>query len=174
MLFIVFVLYLNCIVYSNEEHTFVYFFKVFQCSGFLALLNRPVTSPLSGENVKEFFFRVASLAFETNVLAELEKSGTRQIGDVVSEYPDTRKNPNLSHRLQQFFRQLRFLFLQESTALQTIFMLHLRRSSPTAVSKDESRSINAKRTASEWSFSLSPLLLSSWAGRISVVAGGVE
>lgn len=41
-----------------------------------------------GENVKEFFFRVASLAFETNVLAELEKSGSRQIGDVVSEYPN--------------------------------------------------------------------------------------
>lgn len=39
-----------------------------------------------GENVKEFFFRVASLAFETNVLAELEKSGPRQIGGVVSEY----------------------------------------------------------------------------------------
>lgn len=42
--------------------------------------------PAVGENVKEFFFRVASLAFETNVLAELEKSGSRQIGDVVSEY----------------------------------------------------------------------------------------
>lgn len=40
-------------------------------------------SSLTGENVKEFFFRVASLAFETNVLAELEKSGTRQIGEVV-------------------------------------------------------------------------------------------
>ncbi|CAL9684174.1 unnamed protein product [Knipowitschia caucasica] len=40
-------------------------------------------SSLSGENVREFFFRVASLAFEMNVLAELEKSGTRQIGDVV-------------------------------------------------------------------------------------------
>ncbi|KAF7644705.1 hypothetical protein LDENG_00217330 [Lucifuga dentata] len=40
-------------------------------------------SSLTGENVKEFFFRVASLAFETNVLAELEKSGSRQIGDVV-------------------------------------------------------------------------------------------
>lgn len=39
-----------------------------------------------GENVKEFFFRVASLAFEMNVLAELEKSGSRQIGDVVSKY----------------------------------------------------------------------------------------
>lgn len=37
--------------------------------------------------MREFFFRVASLAFETNVLAELEKSGTRQIGDVVREYP---------------------------------------------------------------------------------------
>lgn len=40
-------------------------------------------SSLTGENVKEFFFRVASLAFENNVLAELEKSGSRQIGDVV-------------------------------------------------------------------------------------------
>ncbi|XP_034459405.1 ras-related protein Rab-34a isoform X1 [Hippoglossus hippoglossus] len=40
-------------------------------------------SSLTGENVNEFFFRVASLAFETNVLAELEKSGSRQIGDVV-------------------------------------------------------------------------------------------
>ncbi|XP_078478004.1 ras-related protein Rab-34 [Lampetra planeri] len=40
-------------------------------------------SSLTGENVQEFFFRVASLAFETNVLAELEKSGTKQIGEVV-------------------------------------------------------------------------------------------
>ncbi|XP_068173747.1 ras-related protein Rab-34a isoform X2 [Antennarius striatus] len=40
-------------------------------------------SSLTGENVKEFFFRVASLAFETSVLAELEKSGSRHIGDVV-------------------------------------------------------------------------------------------
>ncbi|KAL6115922.1 rab34 [Pungitius sinensis] len=40
-------------------------------------------SSLTGENVKEFFFRVASLAFETNVLAELEKSGPRKIGGVV-------------------------------------------------------------------------------------------
>lgn len=40
-------------------------------------------SALSGEGVKEFFFRVASLTFEANVLAELEKSGPRRIGDVV-------------------------------------------------------------------------------------------
>ncbi|XP_056139279.1 ras-related protein Rab-34a isoform X1 [Lampris incognitus] len=40
-------------------------------------------SSLTGQNVKEFFFRVASLAFEANVLAELEKSGSRQIGDIV-------------------------------------------------------------------------------------------
>uniref|UniRef100_A0A672GR95 Ras-related protein Rab-34 n=1 Tax=Salarias fasciatus TaxID=181472 RepID=A0A672GR95_SALFA len=40
-------------------------------------------SSLTGENVREFFFRVASVAFETNVLAELEKSGSRQIGEVV-------------------------------------------------------------------------------------------
>ncbi|KAK3561039.1 hypothetical protein QTP86_025706 [Hemibagrus guttatus] len=40
-------------------------------------------SALSGENVREFFFRVASLTFEANVLAELEKSSSRCIGDVV-------------------------------------------------------------------------------------------
>ncbi|XP_042152123.1 ras-related protein Rab-34 isoform X2 [Oncorhynchus tshawytscha] len=40
-------------------------------------------SSLTGENVKEFFFRVASLAFEVNVLAEIEKSGSRHIGDVI-------------------------------------------------------------------------------------------
>lgn len=38
---------------------------------------------MSGENVREFFFRVAALTFEANVLAELEKSGARHIGDVV-------------------------------------------------------------------------------------------
>uniref|UniRef100_A0A8C4IHK4 Ras-related protein Rab-36 n=1 Tax=Dicentrarchus labrax TaxID=13489 RepID=A0A8C4IHK4_DICLA len=59
-------------------------------------------SSLTGENVREFFFRVASLAFETNVLAELEKSGSRQIGDVVrinstsnNMYPGSKKkHPN--------------------------------------------------------------------------------
>ncbi|XP_069398833.1 ras-related protein Rab-34 isoform X3 [Ovis canadensis] len=40
-------------------------------------------SSLTGENVREFFFRVAALTFEVNVLAELEKSGSRRIGDVV-------------------------------------------------------------------------------------------
>lgn len=43
--------------------------------------------PVSGENVREFFFRVAALTFEANVLAELEKSGARRIGDVVRECP---------------------------------------------------------------------------------------
>lgn len=41
---------------------------------------------VSGENVREFFFRVAALTFEANVLAELEKSGARRIGDVVREF----------------------------------------------------------------------------------------
>ncbi|XP_030633633.1 ras-related protein Rab-34a [Chanos chanos] len=40
-------------------------------------------SALSGEGVRDFFFRVASLTFETNVLAELEKSGSKRIGEVV-------------------------------------------------------------------------------------------
>ncbi|XP_030041633.1 ras-related protein Rab-34 isoform X1 [Microcaecilia unicolor] len=40
-------------------------------------------SSLTGENVKEFFFRVASLTFESSVLAELEKRSARNIGEVV-------------------------------------------------------------------------------------------
>uniref|UniRef100_A0A8C5PH62 Ras-related protein Rab-34 n=1 Tax=Leptobrachium leishanense TaxID=445787 RepID=A0A8C5PH62_9ANUR len=40
-------------------------------------------SSLTGENVRDFFFRVASLTFETSVLAELEKTNARRIGDVV-------------------------------------------------------------------------------------------
>ncbi|XP_018410519.1 PREDICTED: ras-related protein Rab-34 isoform X3 [Nanorana parkeri] len=40
-------------------------------------------SSLTGENVKEFFFRVASLTFESSVLAELEKTNARKIGEVV-------------------------------------------------------------------------------------------
>ncbi|NXA05352.1 RAB34 protein, partial [Sapayoa aenigma] len=40
-------------------------------------------SSLTGENVRDFFFRVAALTFETSVLAELERSNTRRIGDTV-------------------------------------------------------------------------------------------
>uniref|UniRef100_A0A7M4FBI3 Ras-related protein Rab-34 n=1 Tax=Crocodylus porosus TaxID=8502 RepID=A0A7M4FBI3_CROPO len=40
-------------------------------------------SSLTGENVREFFFRVAALTFESSVLAELERSSARKIGDVV-------------------------------------------------------------------------------------------
>ncbi|XP_067113212.1 ras-related protein Rab-34 [Osmerus mordax] len=40
-------------------------------------------SAKSGDGVKDFFFRVASLTFEANVLAELERSGCRQIGDII-------------------------------------------------------------------------------------------
>ncbi|XP_014354518.1 ras-related protein Rab-34 [Latimeria chalumnae] len=40
-------------------------------------------SSLTGDNVKDFFFRVASLTFEASVLAELEKTGPKKIGDVV-------------------------------------------------------------------------------------------
>ncbi|CAI9563664.1 unnamed protein product [Staurois parvus] len=56
-------------------------------------------SSLTGENVKEFFFRVASLTFESSVLAELEKTNARKIGEVVritsndnNLYLSTRKN----------------------------------------------------------------------------------
>ncbi|XP_071621304.1 ras-related protein Rab-34 isoform X2 [Heliangelus exortis] len=40
-------------------------------------------SSLTGENVRDFFFRVAALTFESSVLAELERSSTRKIGDTV-------------------------------------------------------------------------------------------
>lgn len=41
----------------------------------------------AGENVRDFFFRVAALTFESSVLAELERSSARRIGDTVREYP---------------------------------------------------------------------------------------
>lgn len=53
----------------------------------LQLLLSTYLFPVSGENVREFFFRVAALTFEANVLDELEKSGSRRIGDVVRECP---------------------------------------------------------------------------------------
>ncbi|NXL56830.1 RAB34 protein, partial [Chordeiles acutipennis] len=40
-------------------------------------------SSLTGENVRDFFFRVAALTFESSVLAELERSSARKIGDTV-------------------------------------------------------------------------------------------
>ncbi|NWT94700.1 RAB34 protein, partial [Urocynchramus pylzowi] len=41
-------------------------------------------SSLTGENVRDFFFRVAALTFESSVLAELERGGSaRSIGDTV-------------------------------------------------------------------------------------------
>lgn len=40
----------------------------------------------AGENVRDFFFRVAALTFESSVLAELERgTNTRRIGDTVRE-----------------------------------------------------------------------------------------
>uniref|UniRef100_A0A8C3LYA9 Ras-related protein Rab-36 n=2 Tax=Phasianinae TaxID=9072 RepID=A0A8C3LYA9_CHRPC len=40
-------------------------------------------SSLTGENVRDFFFRVAALTFESSVLAELERGSARRIGDAV-------------------------------------------------------------------------------------------
>ncbi|NWZ82039.1 RAB34 protein, partial [Poecile atricapillus] len=43
-----------------------------------------VSSHGAGENVRDFFFRVAALTFESSVVAELERgSNTRRIGDTV-------------------------------------------------------------------------------------------
>lgn len=67
-----------------------------------SLKPRSVCSAL-GENVNEFFFRLASLAFESSVLAELEKSGSRQIGEVISEYSSQSPAPCIT--LASFKRQ---------------------------------------------------------------------
>uniref|UniRef100_A0A3B3SST6 RAB34, member RAS oncogene family b n=1 Tax=Paramormyrops kingsleyae TaxID=1676925 RepID=A0A3B3SST6_9TELE len=45
-------------------------------------------SALSGESVRDFFFRVASLTFEASILAELEKTESRRVGDIVRDNSD--------------------------------------------------------------------------------------
>lgn len=45
----------------------------------LCLINVP------GDGIRDLFFRVASLTFEAIVLSELEKSGSRHAGDIISE-----------------------------------------------------------------------------------------
>lgn len=40
-------------------------------------------SAKSGDGIRDFFFRVASLTFEANVLSELEKSGSKHAGDII-------------------------------------------------------------------------------------------
>ncbi|XP_067232389.1 ras-related protein Rab-34 isoform X1 [Chanodichthys erythropterus] len=40
-------------------------------------------SALSGDSVRDFFLRVASLTFEATVLSELERNNSRQVGDIV-------------------------------------------------------------------------------------------
>ncbi|XP_051532966.1 ras-related protein Rab-34-like [Myxocyprinus asiaticus] len=43
-------------------------------------------SALSGESVRDFFLRVASLTFEATILSELEKNNSRQVRDIVSKF----------------------------------------------------------------------------------------
>ncbi|KAM3869259.1 ras-related protein Rab-34 [Diretmus argenteus] len=43
-------------------------------------------SAKSGDGIKDFFFRVASLTFEANMLAELEKTGSKNVGDIISKF----------------------------------------------------------------------------------------
>ncbi|XP_056141034.1 ras-related protein Rab-34 [Lampris incognitus] len=40
-------------------------------------------SAKSGHGIRDFFFRVASLTFEANILAELEKTGSKQVSDII-------------------------------------------------------------------------------------------
>ncbi|KAM8835816.1 ras-related protein Rab-34-like isoform 2-T2 [Synchiropus picturatus] len=52
-------------------------------------------SAKSGDGVRDFFFRVASLTFEANVLSEVERSGSRHPADVIriTETHDARRAP---------------------------------------------------------------------------------
>lgn len=52
-------------------------------------------SAKSGDGVKDFFFRVASLTFEANVLSELERSGSRHVGDIIriTDSTETSRKP---------------------------------------------------------------------------------
>ncbi|ROL47658.1 Ras-related protein Rab-34 [Anabarilius grahami] len=45
-------------------------------------------SALSGDSVRDFFFRVASLTFEATVLSELERNNSKQVGDIVTVVPN--------------------------------------------------------------------------------------
>ncbi|XP_044078349.1 ras-related protein Rab-34 isoform X2 [Siniperca chuatsi] len=58
-------------------------------------------SAKSGDGVRDFFFRVASLTFEASVLSELEKSGSRHVGDIIrltdsaeADHKPTKRKPN--------------------------------------------------------------------------------
>ncbi|XP_062867735.1 ras-related protein Rab-34 [Trichomycterus rosablanca] len=54
-------------------------------------------SALSGESVRNFFFRVASLTFEASVLAELEEKKSRQNNDII-KITDDRSDLNSSKK----------------------------------------------------------------------------
>nr|XP_019952685.1 PREDICTED: ras-related protein Rab-34-like [Paralichthys olivaceus] len=49
-------------------------------------------SSKSGDGIRDFFFRVASLTFEANVLSELEKLGSRNVGDIIRLTNSTEAN----------------------------------------------------------------------------------
>lgn len=70
-----------CVHLPTSPHPYIC--SCIQCCRHTVSPEHPFLLPISGENVREFFFRVAALTFEANVLAELEKSGARRIGDVV-------------------------------------------------------------------------------------------
>lgn len=117
-----------------------------------------------GENVNEFFFRVASLAFEINVLAELEKSGSRQIGDVVSEYPNQPLcNDHISSPQYHAWNTTVNLF-QRLTAPPAVCTRRQRRSSQTVVSEDGGKIFEG----TDWTFVFLsgrwPAVLNTWEG----------
>uniref|UniRef100_A0A8D3BDN0 RAB34, member RAS oncogene family b n=1 Tax=Scophthalmus maximus TaxID=52904 RepID=A0A8D3BDN0_SCOMX len=55
-------------------------------------------SAKSGDGIRDFFFRVASLTFEANVLSELEKQESRNFGDIIRITDSTEANHNPAKR----------------------------------------------------------------------------
>ncbi|XP_058482622.1 ras-related protein Rab-34 [Solea solea] len=55
-------------------------------------------SAKSGDGVRDFFLRVASLTFEASVLSELEKNGSRNAGDIIrlteTNHTPAKRKPN--------------------------------------------------------------------------------
>lgn len=87
----------------------------------------------TGESVRDFFLRVASLTFEATVLSELERNNSRQASDIVSKF---------FHYIKIFLDILFSCFTMHaendicifsSQKSLTIVMKNLRRGNPAAV-----------------------------------------
>lgn len=84
-------------------------------------LNSSVVFIVAGDGVRDFFFRVASLTFEANVLSELEKSGSRHVGDIISKSVCAKKVSllrGLRHMFQPFPVFICQIILRENNSIR--------------------------------------------------------